>query len=78
MPLQTPYASRPHLTRLELARYLISFQSELSRTFSLQASTPNLRRISFDALHFGGILSRISYQYRSYPVYKIKPEHDYG
>ena len=54
MPLQTPYASRPHLIRFELAQYRIVFRSEYAKSLSLQALTPDKRQIGFNALQFGG------------------------
>ncbi|GBP65114.1 hypothetical protein EVAR_5260_1 [Eumeta japonica] len=55
LPLQTPYASRNHLTRLELAQYRLSFRPEYIK-FSMDATStgrPDLQEIPFNALHFG-------------------------
>ena len=57
MPLRMPYASRSHLTRLELAQYRIAFRPEHAKSLSLQTNlTPDLRQTVFNALHFGGRL----------------------
>ncbi|GBP31298.1 hypothetical protein EVAR_31423_1 [Eumeta japonica] len=58
LPLQTPYACRNHLTRLELAQYRLSFRPECIK-FSMDATLtgrPDLQEIPFNALHFGGRL----------------------
>ncbi|GBP88198.1 hypothetical protein EVAR_98731_1 [Eumeta japonica] len=58
LQLQTPYASRNHLTRLELAQYRLSFRPECIK-FSMDATStgrPDLQEIPFNALHFGGRL----------------------
>ena len=58
MPIKTPYASRQHLTRFEMAQYRIAFPPHLTKNLHSQADcvVPDMREIKFNALHFGGRL----------------------
>ena len=58
LPLRTPYASRRHLTRLELAQYRIAFRPQFAQFLPLEnpVRSPDLRLLNFNALHYGGKL----------------------
>lgn len=58
LQLQMPYATRSHLTRLELAQYRLSFRPEFVKILKESPSTdgPDVRELLFNALHFGGRL----------------------
>lgn len=74
LPLRSPYASRQHLTRLELAQYRVAFRPQLTKEFpsEMNSSIPDLRLLKFNALHFGG---RLFQQYLVDTF--IRVEHDY-
>lgn len=58
IPLKMPYPSRQYITRLELACYRIAFRPEVAKCIlpTDNISSPDLRSVKFNALHFGGRL----------------------
>ncbi|XP_054289208.1 uncharacterized protein LOC129004674 [Macrosteles quadrilineatus] len=58
LPLKTPYASRAHMTRMELAQYRLAFRPEQAKALPPEPLLEglDLRSIGFNALHFGGRL----------------------